>query len=279
MAACPGAAGPRARCLLRLLVLAALTLVLFSDADAWRTDTRPRVYGNKIPTRALVTTGKKVQRKILLYHNFFRTKVSPPASNMLKMTWHKGAARAAQRWAERCLMLTHDDMQGRWVNNYGSCGQNIFISTQQVPWYFAIKMWFAERDNFTYGSRRNDLHAVGHYTQMVWASTHKVGCGFTRCGSRGRTYYSYICNYCPMGNMMEKLGTPYEWGRACDRCPGHCRLGKLCTNACPSADLWGNCAELNSTHHHWLCDRSTAHGRDRHRFCRATCGCKGKIYG
>lgn len=68
--------------------------------------------------------------------------------------------------------------------------------------YFAIKMWYLEKHNFTYGSTNNDLHVVGHYTQMVWASSHKVGCGFTKCGSRGRTYYSYICNYCPMWVLL-----------------------------------------------------------------------------
>lgn len=28
----------------------------------------------------------------------------------------------------------HDSPQGRWVNGFGSCGQNIFIATQKVPW-------------------------------------------------------------------------------------------------------------------------------------------------
>jgi hypothetical protein len=42
---------------------------------------------------------------------------------------------------------------------------------------------------------------VGHYTQLVWATTHKVGCGFHKCdhgGVKGKPYYSYVCNYCPM---------------------------------------------------------------------------------
>jgi hypothetical protein len=44
-----------------------------------------------------------------------------------------------------------------------------------------VKTWYSERDNFTYGSPNNDLHVVGHYTQMVWGATHRVGCGFARC--------------------------------------------------------------------------------------------------
>lgn len=32
------------------------------------------------------------------------------------------------------MLLTHDNVTGRHIDNYGACGQNIFISTHQVPW-------------------------------------------------------------------------------------------------------------------------------------------------
>ncbi|XP_054284405.1 cysteine-rich secretory protein 2-like [Macrosteles quadrilineatus] len=253
-------------------------LLLIVVGHSWKTNRKPRVYGDKLPRRVLTPSSRQVQRKIVVYHNFFRTHVHPAAADMLSMTWHKGAALSAQRWADQCQLLTHDNLSGRWIDSYGSCGQNIFISTHQVPWFFAIKTWFLERHNFTYDGD-NSLIEVGHYTQLVWASTHKVGCGFAECQrNSGKKYFSYVCNYCPIGNYLEKLSRPYKKGKACSGCPGHCKLGKLCTNSCPAADLWANCGELYNTWPQWLCRTDhTRQGRERRDNCKATCTCEGKI--
>ncbi|XP_026468327.1 cysteine-rich secretory protein 2-like [Ctenocephalides felis] len=258
-----------------------ILVVVICTCEAWRYDRKPKVYGDKIPLRGLTPRFRALQKKIVLYHNFFRTKVDPRPANMLRMTWHKGAARAAQRWADRCLLLTHDDAMGRWDEDFGSCGQNIFVSSQQVPWFFAMKTWFLEKNNFTYGSSGNKLEVIGHYTQLVWDSTHKVGCGFAKCfrgGPKDKPYYNYVCNYCPIGNAKDRLERPYKRGEFCASCPGQCRVKKLCTNSCPYADLWINCRELHATWANWLCNTETPQGRDRRHNCRATCTCKGKIY-
>lgn len=55
-------------------------------------------------------------------------------NDSLLQNWHHGAARAAQRWADQCLLLQHDTPKGRWMDQYGSCGQNIFVSTHKVSW-------------------------------------------------------------------------------------------------------------------------------------------------
>lgn len=48
--------------------------------------------------------------------------------------WHKGAAAAAQRWSQECMFLTHDNVTGRYIQEYGTCGQNIFVANKKVPW-------------------------------------------------------------------------------------------------------------------------------------------------
>ncbi|KAI9561935.1 hypothetical protein GHT06_012898 [Daphnia sinensis] len=279
------------------IFLVYVSLSTLHSANAWRNDRRPKFFGDKVPVKMLNPVHQSTQKKIVMYHNFFRSRVHPPAADMLAMTWHGEAARDAQRWADQCQFLIHDNVTGRWVDDFGSCGQNIFVSTHQVPWMFATKTWFLEKHNFTYGSPQNNLFEVGHYTQMVWAATHKVGCGFTKCpyrpDKRSRTtkrsggrssikhpkyFYNYVCNYCPIGNYMERLGRPYKKGPSCGRCKGSCKLRKLCTNSCSYADLWVNCRELNTTWNQWLCHNNSKEGLDRKKHCRATCECTGKIY-
>lgn len=238
---------------------------------------RPKVYGNMLPKRSLDTRYRPVMKRVVLYHNFFRTRVDPPASDMLEMTWHKGAASDAQRWAESCQLLVHDNSTGRWVEDYGSCGQNIFVSNVKVPWFFAIKIWFLEHHNFSFGDTGNNIPSlVGHYTQMVWYSSHKVGCGFHYCGRNvvRKPFYNYVCNYCPIGNYPERFGQPYTKGKPCSKCPGHCRSKKLCTNSCQHADFWVNCREISKHWHQWLCGNPA---KEQYKACRATCSCKERI--
>ena len=82
-------------------------------------------------------------------------------------TWDKEAAGMAQSYAEQCNGLTHNSQQGRWTRRFGSCGENIFISTHKVSWQFAMKSWFSEKDLFTYGCSRNNLTEVTTYLLIL----------------------------------------------------------------------------------------------------------------
>jgi len=261
-----------------LLAALALAVALLGGGAGWRTDRRPRLFGARVHFRSLCPSRRRIRRRLVHYHNFFRTRVRPSASNMLAMKWSRPVAAAAQRWASACRLLTHDTAAGRALPRYGACGQNIFVSTHRVPWFFAAKTWWLERDNFTFGSSGNDLFVVGHYTQMVWHSSHQLGCGIAYCpNAKPLPFYNYVCNYCPIGNFLHSLGRPYSAGAPCQGCPGHCRARRLCTNACPYGDLWINCGDLARALRGWLCDTRTRQGLARRRNCQATCRCQGKI--
>ncbi|KFM75176.1 Cysteine-rich secretory protein 2, partial [Stegodyphus mimosarum] len=141
---------------------------------------------------------------------------------------------------------------------------------------YVAKAWYMEYLNFTYGSPNNNLTIVGHYTQMVWYNSHRIGCGFKFCGKdvANRPFFNYVCNYCPIGNDPRNLGKPYIAGKPCEKCPKHCKYKKLCTNSCPYSDFWVNCAELSINWNSWLCGEL---GNERYKSCQATCKCPNAI--
>jgi Cysteine-rich secretory protein family len=59
-----------------------------------------------------------------------------------------------------------------------------------------VKDWYGEVRDFTY-SGNNQFQATGHYTQLVWATSNKVGCGVASCKDSQGRFYNYVCNYCP----------------------------------------------------------------------------------
>ncbi|KAG5326579.1 CRIS1 protein, partial [Acromyrmex heyeri] len=266
-----------------IIVLVALALPAAVPRKIHRSKPTPRLYGDRVPINLIRTTSSKIRQKIVDTHNYFRTQVKPSAANMLVMKWHSGLAKAAQRWADRCLGLVHDNATGLYLDGFGQSGQNIFISTGRTLWNFPIRMWYMEYKDFKYGpNTTNEILEIGHYTQVVWATTHLVGCGVSHCtggkGPLGKDFYMYVCNYAPSGNYKGRLGLPYVAGKPCSMCKDHCTQDALCTNACYHTDLWSNCAELLSTFGSWVCETDTKEGRERRKFCGATCNCKDKIY-
>jgi hypothetical protein len=68
--------------------------------------------------------------------------------------------------------------------------------------------WLSERSMFRQGSFPNvsttgSWHDVGHYTQIVWPSTARVGCAV-----RASAQWDYlVCRYSSPGNVMgERVG-------------------------------------------------------------------------
>lgn len=85
----------------------------------------------------------------------------------------------------------------------------------------------SEREN--YHGDRGCSGTVGHYTQVLWANSYKVGCGYTSAGGT-------VCNYSPGGNYPGV--DPFLVGTACSACPGthpYCNNGlcsKIDTSSC-----------------------------------------------
>ncbi|NWX03831.1 PI16 inhibitor, partial [Caloenas nicobarica] len=167
------------------------------------------------------------EKKIILDgHNKYRSQVSPPAMDMLKMSWDAELEAFAQAYAEKCIW-DHNKERGRR-------GENLFAMAPTLDLEFAVEDWNAEEKYYNLTtSTCVPGQMCGHYTQVVWASTHQIGCGAKFCekieGIDTEDMYLLVCNYYPPGNMKGRK--PYREGPSCSQCPeGRVCVDSLCVS-------------------------------------------------
>ncbi|XP_005377986.1 PREDICTED: serotriflin-like [Chinchilla lanigera] len=181
-------------------------------------------------------------------------------------TWNSEVAKNAEIWARKCA-FSHSPTHQRRIS-FAGCGENYFSSTAPKSWSHVIQTFYDEVKDFEFGLGDTRANAkTGHYTQLVWASSHQLGCAVAHCPHRKYKYF-YVCHYCPAGNNKNTLKTPYKLGQPCGDCPGHCDSG-LCTNPCMHVDNYSNCAALVK--------KEGCGAKITKDSCKATCKCPSEI--
>ena len=119
------------------------------------------------------------------------------------MAWDAGLAADAGRWAAH-LARTHGfEHEDEVSDDPDVQGENLWMGTRGA-WSPAemVAYWAEERREFRPGtfpdvSRTGALEDVGHYTQMVWRDTGRIGCAIA---SDTRMDY-LVCRYARTGNV------------------------------------------------------------------------------
>jgi uncharacterized protein YkwD len=139
-------------------------------------------------------------------HNAVRASV-----DVAPLAWDADLAAVAQAWADGCVdedapagLIDHNP--GRSDNYPGYVGENVYGAGGAPSAQEAVDLWASEAANYDYDSNSCAPGRVcGHYTQLVWAATERVGCGIAQCS--GLTFgNTIVCNYSPGGNTG---GRPY----------------------------------------------------------------------
>ncbi|XP_063297709.1 cysteine-rich venom protein pseudechetoxin-like [Pelobates fuscus] len=203
-----------------------------------------------VPFSSLLTSNEDVKKAIIFSHNEARRNAKPSASNMLEMVWDDDAAKKAEGYAKMCI-AGHSPPSYRKISDI-NCGENVFLSSFKAAWEDVLQSFLSEAVDFDYGKGpKSPSLEIRHYTQMMWASSNRVGCGVAEC-SNNVFKYDYVCIYCPGGNDGDSIGFPYKSGPACEDCKSSCDKG-LCTNPCPHQDKYADCKDY---YHGQKCDAS-----------------------
>lgn len=149
------------------------------------------------PAVAPGATGSKVSQaeaqQIVAFHNKARAEVGVGG-----MTWSPEIAAFAQQWADHLARTGRFEHRPRAQQRYG---ENLAAAQAIVA---GMNMWYGEKKLFPAGvafSMR--LMPAGHYTQMVWRGSTKIGAGKATIASgpyAGLTVL--VCNYSPQGNVV-----------------------------------------------------------------------------
>ncbi|KAM9786046.1 LOW QUALITY PROTEIN: peptidase inhibitor R3HDML [Neosynchiropus ocellatus] len=178
---------------MRSHIVSATVLLSLAQAQAFNVTTAAHSVVAPLHSRTKRALSSRETSVLLDYHNRVRSQVFPPAANMEYMR-----SFSHQRY---------HGAPGRTQPYDGNVGKRILT-------YLLIS-------HFSYPDRCSGS-VCSHDTQMVWASTRKVGCS-KECtnmvvfGSTWREATPLVCNYSIKGNWVGEA--PYKAGRPCSVCP------------------------------------------------------------
>jgi pathogenesis-related protein 1 len=150
------------------------------------------------------------------------------AADMYKIEWDEKLAEHAQEYADQCPTghsSGHD------------FGENLSWSMYPMSIYKHMNGWSEEEKvNYDYNSNYCMRGQCGHYTQIVWSKTTKLGCGRKKSGCNNGWGDTMVCQFSVAGNLVG--AKPFTKGAACSKCFGECDNG-LCIpkTSCSAGDL------------------------------------------
>lgn len=133
----------------------------------------------------------------------------PPAPPLPPVAWDPMLADTAYNYLSRCVSNDHAliDHNANRTTDYaarggsGYVGENIFGSTGSSTPAAALTTWMSEASQFDYAT--SPIGTAGHYTQVVWRASVRIGCAIVDCPSV--TYHSVVlCDYSPGGNIINQ---------------------------------------------------------------------------
>lgn len=155
---------------------------------------------------AASTNASEIDRDAMLAaHNKWRAQVG-----VGKLTYSPELEVSAQAWADHLRDENHCRMQHSKPD--GKYGENLFWASAmnwsdgrrelvKVTPAQAVDSWGGEKRDYHYQTNScKPGKMCGHYTQVVWKSSSKVGCAMAVCADSKEQVW--VCQYQPAGNWV-----------------------------------------------------------------------------
>ena len=158
--------------------------------------------------------------KILVLHNEIRQKIVqentasdkpglifPPASDMMEMVWDDNLSIKAQIIADRCDKVI-PSLKNNITIGENKIGENIFMertldfSPNDMNWDNTVANWYKESKKFKNGDLLKNYifqKKTNNFSQLIWAKTFQIGCGYSTFKKIKFLTKLYICLYGPTG--------------------------------------------------------------------------------
>ncbi|XP_077867844.1 uncharacterized protein LOC100375586 [Saccoglossus kowalevskii] len=151
-------------------------------------------YGNavgqcQVPNQPKVGTGglDVLQAQMLEAHNYFRCLHGVAAMT----TWQNAVSDAT-------IAAANSAAAGTLTHTYS--GENLAMissSISEATGFGITKMWYDEIADYNYNDPDSSTGVIGHFTQVVWAESTKLGCDYA-LDSNNKVHIA--CEYEPYGN-------------------------------------------------------------------------------
>jgi hypothetical protein len=140
-----------------------------------------------------------LQARLLAAHNRERAAIGIPP-----LEWDRQLAANAKVWADALAETGTFEHSPADASDPDVEGENLWAGTRGA-WSpeEMIGLWIAEKRDYRPGifpavSRSGELEKVGHYTQVIWRNTRRVGCAL----AQGRKEDVLVCRYAEGGNVI-----------------------------------------------------------------------------
>lgn len=144
-------------------------------------------------------TGSDVANGFLKAHNDYRA-----AHGAAPLAWDDALATASDAYASKCV-YGHDKNRGDNIGeNIYASGSSAPLTTTDPSWPGkSTKAWYDEIKDWNFATSASNGGVTGHFTQVVWKTTTKVGCAVANCpGMLMANSIFVVCRYSPAGNFM-----------------------------------------------------------------------------